>query len=238
MTFQPRQISEGRTHILYDAALLDAPDPSFFDPGRWRGAGEVGEAVGRGAACIFDFQERIYVLRHYRRGGWVSRFNEDRYCWTGLKRTRPWQEWHLLAEMRAERLPVPRPAAARVLRHGPYYSADLVTCCLLDAQPLAQILMERPVAVHEWRRIGATIARFHYASVCHADLNARNILLDETGEVHLIDFDKARRRHYGTWREDNLRRLRRSLDKLKSRHAPFHYEARDWDPLLAGYRER
>ena len=64
------------------------------------------------------------------------------------------------------------------------------------------------------REVGAAIGRFHGAGICHADLNANNILVDRDGGVWLVDFDRARHRAPGGWRNSRLRRLKRSLEKL------------------------
>jgi 3-deoxy-D-manno-octulosonic acid kinase len=66
-----------------------------------------------------------------------------------------------------------------------------------------------------WARIGAGIRRFHDHGVIHADLNARNILVDAADTVFLIDFDRARRIPGASAQfAANLERLRRSFDKL------------------------
>lgn len=231
-----QQRSDGGVHVLFDADLITAPDAAFFDHARWRAGGAVlAEAAGRGAACIFSHGGRTFVLRHYRRGGLAARISADRYLWTGLERTRAWREWKLLAWMHAEELPVPRPVAARVQRLGGCYRADLVTLYLQGTVPLADALAGRALSKDEWRGIGAAIARLHRARVCHADLNARNILLGESGEVHLIDFDRARRRAAGGWREANLARLRRSLDKFMAADGTLFFEDADWRALVSGY---
>ena len=60
------------------------------------------------------------------------------------------------------------------------------------------------------------IARFHRAGLDHADLNAHNILFDSNGRGWLIDFDRGVLRIPAThWRERNLKRLLRSLLKLR-----------------------
>ena len=64
-----------------------------------------------------------------------------------------------------------------------------------------------------WVSIGRCIRRFHDLGVCHADLNAHNVLLGEE-TVHLVDFDRCRLRADGLWRDGNLVRLRRSLEKI------------------------
>jgi 3-deoxy-D-manno-octulosonic acid kinase len=55
----------------------------------------------------------------------------------------------------------------------------------------------------------------HDANVYHADLNAHNILVDDTQKIWLIDFDKSTRRTMTrALREQSLERLGRSLQKL------------------------
>lgn len=234
----PGRLRVGANHILYDETAIPAPGPEFFDPAHWRRVGAVrGVAEGRGAACIFGWRGADYVLRHYRRGGWMARLSDDRYAWTGLERTRAWREWQLLAWMYARGLPVPRPVAARVFRNGPFYAADLVTLRLPRVWPLAELLMRWPLPDASWQEVGAAVARLHAAGVRHADLNARNILLDDAGAVFLIDFDKAERRSRGdAWQKANLARLRRSLDKFNAAEPAFHFDEHAWDLLLSGYR--
>ncbi|PSD25587.1 3-deoxy-D-manno-octulosonic acid kinase, partial [Stenotrophomonas maltophilia] len=67
-----------------------------------------------------------------------------------------------------------------------------------------------------WEEAGRLIARFHRAGLDHADLNAHNILFDGSGHGWLIDFDRGVIRIPATgWRERNLKRLLRSLVKLR-----------------------
>jgi 3-deoxy-D-manno-octulosonic acid kinase len=67
-----------------------------------------------------------------------------------------------------------------------------------------------------WEETGRLIARFHRAGLDHADLNAHNILFDGSGHGWLIDFDRGVIRIPATgWRERNLKRLLRSLVKLR-----------------------
>ena len=240
MTIKAAQISQGGLHILYDAALIDAPVSDFFDIDHWRGSEDlVREAQGRAAACIFRYHEYEFVLRHYRRGGLMAKLSNDRYQWSGLEKTRAWREWHLLAEMFAQGLPVPRPVAARVQRHGLFYSADLVTLCLPDVKPLADVLMQSALEEAQWQLIGRTIKQFHDACVYHADLNARNILLNKEGRVFVIDFDKGEKQPVDSaWQQANIERLQRSLNKFKTNEAQFYFDEQAWQALLNGYQDR
>src|SRR5512145_1497437 len=83
---------------------------------------------GRGTvAFVRNASGDAWVLRHYRRGGFVAKLRDDAYLWTGQSRTRSFAEWRLLRRLRDWGLPVPKPVAARYLRDGLSYRADLIT---------------------------------------------------------------------------------------------------------------
>jgi 3-deoxy-D-manno-octulosonic acid kinase len=65
-----------------------------------------------------------------------------------------------------------------------------------------------------WSAVGRCLRGFHDAGVQHADLNAHNIMLGGQGETWVLDFDRGRLRESGSWREDVLDRLARSLAKI------------------------
>ncbi|TDR51825.1 3-deoxy-D-manno-octulosonic acid kinase [Halomonas ventosae] len=219
----------GKIFILYDAdSLCDADrgsqtapllPPHGFDPDYWRDAGRViGEAPGRGASLFLDaspFEAGAqWVLRPYRRGGLIARLSDDRYLWTGLERTRAFRESRLTADLHARGLPVPRPVAARVTRHGLTYDAALITERIPGARALADLLQQDEAGAALLARVGTTIRRFHDAGLDHVDLNARNLLVDPQDEVWLIDLDRCRLRPEGAWQAGNLARLERSLVKF------------------------
>lgn len=231
----PVQISSGKALILYDADCPVQADSGFFEPEHWRARRALtGVATGRGTTFFVRDGDNEWVVRHYRRGGLVGKLVADRYLWGGLALTRAWREWRLLAELHGEGFPVPQPIAARVVREGLFYRADIVTR-RLNAIPLSERLRHGRLSSAAWHAIGATLRRFHEAGVWHADLNAHNILL--AGEqVYLIDFDRGRRRKLvALWARRNLTRLRRSLDKLNHLHREFCFDAEDWKALLRGY---
>jgi len=221
--------------ILYDAEQGGKVHDYVFTPSYWRARDALGEPLGgRGAAWRITDEAIDWVLRFYRRGGLPGKLIHDSYFYTGIERTRPWREWHLLAWMWAQGLPVPRPVAARVWRTGLSYRGALITETV-PGRSLAALIYDNVVTEADWSATGACIRRLHDLDVWHADLNANNILVGKGSAVHLIDFDRARIRTHGTaWSAANLARLRRSLDKL----FPQRQSVRDgWSVLTAAYQD-
>lgn len=223
-----KQQKSGRAVILYDDALLDHADAALFEPPT-DAAAAVG---GRGSAWMVTRGGHEWVLRHYRRGGLPGRFIRDTYIWAGLEATRAWREWRLLDSLYKEGLPVPQPVAARVVRAGFWYSADLITRRIPGATSIAALMAAGSESKVPWAEAGRTLRRFHDAGVCHADLNAHNLLVDAAAKVHIIDFDRGARRTAGGWRRTNLTRLQRSLRKLAGSRAIV---APAWAAFLDGY---
>jgi 3-deoxy-D-manno-octulosonic acid kinase len=241
MTNRGRRIATATGAMLADPDSLGNPSQeiteSLFDPEFWRARGELLAVTGgRGSAWFIASGQRDWVLRHDRRGGFIARFSRDRYVWAGEDRVRSFAEWRLLQRMTLEGLPVPMPIAARYQRVGLFYRCDLITRRIAGAQSLSAVLAERVLAEAQWRAVGAVIARLHDAGVDHADLNAHNLLIDGTGGVSVIDFDRGRMRGApGRWASRNLRRLRRSLDKISRGLPADRWAAPAWDWLMAGY---
>lgn len=224
--------------IIFDRTLAAAPEEAWFERAHWCALGRSAEAPGgRGGVAFVDTPVGACALRHYHRGGFMAHFSADRYLWSGAARTRSFREFRLLAELANAGLPVPAPVAARYVRDGLYYRADLLTRRIQPSHTLSGALGTGALDPALAERIGRTIARFHAANVWHADLNAHNILVDSNDTVWLIDFDRGRRRKPKlSWQQANLARLRRSFDKLGAARIEA-FDARFWHPLLAAYHD-
>jgi 3-deoxy-D-manno-octulosonic acid kinase len=223
--------------MLYDTSRAGNAEAAWFDPIWWSNRGVVtASAEGRGSALLIDADGRQLVLRQYRRGGWIANLSKNRYLWQGGSRTRAFSEWHLLYIMRYAGLPVPVPIAANYQRVGSYrYTANLLTELIPNVSSLAARLVAGPIALMAWVEIGRTLRRFHSEGVCHADLNAYNLLLNDGPEVWLVDFDRGRLRRPGLWCDSNLVRLRRSIEKLTDTLPMDRFSEADWASLLSGY---
>ncbi|MES2404202.1 MAG: 3-deoxy-D-manno-octulosonic acid kinase [Pseudomonadota bacterium] len=234
----PRIVASGDEAMVFDAGLPETPTREWFDPAWWAGKGALAKAGGgRGGVASLDTPVGPCVLRHYRRGGLVAPLLGDRYLWNGRNRSRGFAEFNLLATLHRRGLPVPAPIAARCVRRGLYYTADLITRTIGNARTLTDIIAARQFDSALAGEVGALVARFHAAGVDHADLNAHNILLAD-GKLWLVDFDRGEIRGTGTaWKLANLARLKRSLLKVGAcDHEEAKLDREIWTPLMRGYQ--
>ena len=204
----------GKDCIVHDAEIGRPVTLDWFEHGYWRRRSQwTAVSGGRGAGARVG-ENGQWFLRHYFRGGKAALLSKEHYFYLGAERVRSVAEFRILKKLRDSGLPAPRPVAARYRVSGMSYSADLITEWIEDTRTLADFLRHCDDPADTMVQVGATIARFHSAGVCHADLNAHNILIRKDGSVWLVDFDRARLRSPGGWHRGRLLRLRRSLRKL------------------------
>jgi len=121
-----------------------------------------------------------------------QRISRDAYVWTGLANTRAWREFDLLMRMSALELPTPNVYACRVERQGLLYRAHILVERISHSGSLQQSLNKGEAATVDWLSVGRTVGQLGRHCIYHADLNSSNILLDESGNTHLIDFDRGK----------------------------------------------
>lgn len=211
---------------------------AWFRPEYWGDSAEPVSSGGRGGAWFIRHNAGDFVLRHYRRGGLMSRIAKQTYFFTGFKRARSVAEHRLLEQLHSAGLPVPEPVSAIAWR-----------CRFFWYQ--AAILIKRiPAAItfadcasisneHLWRKLGRVIRQFHDYGLDHVDLNCDNILVTDE-RIYLIDFDRCRLVTAGghkpdsPWRQKNLSRLRRSVEKRCTQLNDEQRQAH-WEALLDAY---
>lgn len=235
----PERVIVGNSNIIFDRQLLDRPFVDLFTP-EFLHHQKLSSAIacGRGEVVFFNYQGQEWVLRHYRRGGIIARFNSDTFFGLTPENSRSWKEWQLLVQMYNIGLPVPRPVAAHTMLKRGTYTADLITVRIPESSPLGEILQNRQIEKKQWYAIGSCLRHFHDCGVYHADLNAQNILIDDDDRVYLIDFDRCSIKNSTWWRRHNLSRLKRSLNKISLNSAQFYYHPTDWHSLSDGYDQR
>jgi 3-deoxy-D-manno-octulosonic acid kinase len=237
-----KTFQQGKYNCLYDSDEINPFDPNMLDISFWKKEGAItGSAQGRGTTWFVKHsnktQTKHWVLRHYYRGGLIGKIINDSYWFTSQKNTRAAREFDLLSYMQKLALPAPKPIACRVIRHGLFYSADLLSSRIQHAQDLVALLSKKPLSDILWKKIGKTIKRFHDNNIYHHDLNAHNILIDDNDDVFLIDFDRGevRNSNQASWQQANMSRLQRSFLKEQSKLPTFHWQHENWQLLLEGY---
>ncbi|MBL4307101.1 3-deoxy-D-manno-octulosonic acid kinase [Vibrio fluvialis] len=229
-----QQLSKHQT-IWYDDQWVNEPLASLFDPEYWQANQRViGSAQGRGTTWFVQMAALPAALRHYRRGGLFGKLVSDSYWFQGWEQTRSCAEFQLLHHLREQGVNVPRPIAARALRRGCVYQADILSEKVANARDLVAVLQTEALPEALYHRIGQQVAKLHRAQVNHTDLNIHNILLDDHDHVWIIDFDKCAIQYGNSWKEENLARLLRSFRKEQLR-ANIKWQDAEWQALLDGY---
>lgn len=130
------------------------------------------------------------VIKYYKRGGLVRRFNEDVYLRRGIPRSR--HEFEILKKVRELGVSSPEPLVWAI-KGGLFYKAFLVTRNIGDHLSLVDICVDTPdqcesVLEKAAKQVGLLIKnRIH-----HVDFHPGNVLVDSHGSVFIIDFDKAK----------------------------------------------
>ncbi|OOF36916.1 3-deoxy-D-manno-octulosonic acid kinase [Rodentibacter heidelbergensis] len=217
----------------------------FFDPSFWQAQQRIlGLAKGRGTTYFLATQDWFGVncaLRHYYRGGLWGKFNKDRYIFSTLSQTRSFAEFSLLQRLYEAGLPVPKPIGARIQKGkiGVCYQADILTEKIENAQDLTALLQSQSLSDETWQQIGGLIRQLHDLQICHTDLNAHNILVQNTEQAQkcwLLDFDKCGEKSGDFWKAENLNRLHRSFMKETER-MKIQFTEQNWTELMFGYHQ-
>ncbi|CAH1235524.1 3-deoxy-D-manno-octulosonic acid kinase [Vibrio harveyi] len=221
--------------VWFDDEIITDPSQALFDAQYWQEQDKVvGSASGRGTTWFVQLDTMQAALRHYRRGGLFGKLVEDHYWFTGWEQTRSLQEFNLLRVLIESGVNVPRPIAARAVKTGLTYQADLLSERIPNAKDLVSILQENPLPEAMYQKVGQEIAKMHNVNVNHTDLNIHNILIDEQEKVWIIDFDKCSQQPDGDWKQGNLERLKRSfLKELNKRQ--IHWQESDFAVLTEHY---
>ncbi|WMN87481.1 3-deoxy-D-manno-octulosonic acid kinase [Vibrio parahaemolyticus] len=232
-----QQYQDNNQVIWFDDEFVTNPSQPIFDPEYWQSVNKiVGTATGRGTTWFVQLDTMQAALRHYRRGGLFGKLVKDQYWFSGWDKTRSAEEFQLLLTLIKAGVNVPRPIAARAVKVGLTYQADLLSERIPNARDLVSILQERSLSKAMYKKIGQEIAKMHNAGVNHTDLNIHNILIDDKDKVWIIDFDKCRKQEHGKWEKQNMERLLRSFKKEKVK-CNIKWQQKGFEELLNGYEQ-
>jgi 3-deoxy-D-manno-octulosonic acid kinase len=169
---------------------------------------------GRSAVTIAQLEGIGWVvIKHYTRGGFIRYIVKRNYIKCG--KTRSQLEYEALQN--AARLGVNVPEPIAYAYHGNlFYRAWLVTREIPQQNTLAELSkideMQTRIAMKEVVNQIETLIR---NNIHHADLHPGNILVNNTGRVFILDFDKSSisRGSRNKLRDRYLRRWGRAVSK-------------------------
>jgi len=175
---------------------------------------------------IKDSNERM-IIKHYEHGGLFRKITRDIF----FGDSRPFLELAILEAASQKGLRVPEVLAARVSRiFGPLYRGEIACKEIPDSANLLEYLRrlnEKPTKEKIGRKreiidsLAEAIRKMHTSGIYHADLNIKNILIQNVGEkirVYLLDFDRSKIKERLTLRDrlNNLARFNRSCQKWEA----------------------
>jgi 3-deoxy-D-manno-octulosonic acid kinase len=154
---------------------------------------ERGALSGRSGVQLLDLHEvGRAVLKYYCRGGLIGRVVKRTYLNYGT--SRPQAEFELLRRVRALNVKVPH-AIGYGVKGGLFYRGWLLTSEITSPRSLEEIVRADEEQIQPlMQTLHAYVAQLIRNRIQHVDLHPGNVLLDSSGELYIIDFDKAR--HY------------------------------------------
>ena len=178
--------------------------------------GEIGVLGGRAVSRGLEVPGlgRVFVKK-YAHGGLLRAITASKFIGFGACRAQ--QEFQMLERVRALGVRSPRPLV--FVKKGAFvYSTWLIMEEIQNVRSLVEISVDDPDSLHDSMRLaGEQIGLLIKNRILHIDLHPGNILVDASGGVYIVDFDKARSYVGSAWalRDMYLRRWRRAVIKHK-----------------------
>jgi 3-deoxy-D-manno-octulosonic acid kinase len=217
---------EGDLTLIYKPAL----------PGLWdlaKNKGLMGEATTLTGRSPLRFIEPDMVVRTLMHGGLFRHITGKRF----LSPNRTIRELKVSAYLAAHGIRTPEILAVRLIRTGLFYSIDVVSHFIPDSMDLLVHLEEGHTDSLELiKKSGSLIRSIHDLGVYHADLHVKNLLLANSGNLWVLDLDKAYQFALlpEFMKRMNLKRFMRSIKKWQTKgriHLPDEWAS----SFLEGY---
>lgn len=169
---------------------------------------------GRTAVCAMELSGiGPVVVKRYTRGGVIRRFNKKVYLRIG--KTRGQAEYELLQELKRLGVHAPDPVAF-AFRGTLFYQAWIITREIKETQTLSALSFSNPVQTRlAMTQLRDQVQRLIDNHIHHVDLHPGNVLVNRSGSIHIIDFDKAKIVNIPLefLRTKYIRRWQRAVDK-------------------------
>jgi len=126
--------------------------------------------------------------------------------WRFLSADRTLRELEVSSYLASHGIPTPEILAVRIARQGWFLRIEVISRLVPDATDLLTYLQETRDDSREFmRKAGALVRRMHDLGVYHNDLHIKNLLLDVSGDLWILDLDKA-------WRFESLPEFMKRLN--------------------------
>ncbi len=212
--FMEKIIKDNGLFIKYNSKLIKNFDKKIFNYDYIEKAAlSKSLEVGRARTFELNYENNIYILKHYHRGGFFQKIFRDKYIYTGDVNTRANKEWALLKKIKTYDLPVPEVAAIKVKKYIFTYKADLITKKINNTIQLIDFIKSNKMNDKLWEKLAITLKKFFEKGIYHADLNVNNILVSDNEKFYLVDFDKSFITDNEKYFKKSFARLHRSLVK-------------------------
>jgi len=168
-------------HRLKKLADLFNRDPGESD-GVLGGRGSIGLADVEGFGRV--------AVKQYLRGGVIRFYNKNRYLRCG--KTRGHLEFETLEKVRQIGVNAPEPLVY-AYQGFPFYRAWLITREIESHQTLADLaLSDIKQACAVMKNVIEQLSLLIHHRILHVDMHPGNVVIGKSGDVYLVDFDKAR----------------------------------------------
>jgi 3-deoxy-D-manno-octulosonic acid kinase len=153
----------------------------------------AGNASVLGGRTALTFKEMdgfgSVAIKTYTRGGWVRYLIQKRYLKLG--KTRAQIEFELLQVVRSLGINAPEPLAY-AYRGRIFYQTWLVSRAIEHPRSLAFLSLKDEKKAHQaMESVVEQIVSLIQNDILHVDLHPGNVVVDATGKVFLLDFDKG-----------------------------------------------
>ena len=151
-----------------------------------------------------------FILRPYRRGGFARHFNKSTYmCYSRFKR-----EYEIHSALWEAGFPTVEPVGYAYKRH--FWGVEGVYITKLASALPWPNTWDNNTSSEQIKQIVTLITSLSEWGLWSPDMNATNILIDISGQILALDWDKAKWSRKDLLKQKYWQRLKRSMFKLNA----------------------
>ena len=219
---------ENNTTLIYRSSMPDLKDLAGIK-------GPLGKRSSLNGRSPIRIIEPDMVVRTLMHGGLFRHITGKNF----LSPARTITELKVSEYLASKGIPTPEILAVKLLKKGHFYHIEVVSRLVPESTDLLTYLeVHRDDAMEVLEKAGNLIRRIHGFGVYHADLHIKNLLLDGSKTLWLLDLDKAYQFDTlpGCMRRINVKRFIRSVRKWQAK-GRIHLSDAWKNSFMKGYGE-